>query len=100
MATLTELRAQWVTDNPSASMNPALTQTEYDARADDRALLLLTQQDRKLVGQAEIEALGFTVAQARTVYGQLKAGTASAANAQKALAGVMRYLWRDLINDL
>jgi hypothetical protein len=58
-----------------------------------------TAAELRVVGQNEIEALGFTVAQVRTVYGQLKTGTATAANAQKALACVMRYLWRDLVND-
>lgn len=58
-----------------------------------------TAEELRLAGQNEIEALGFSVAQVRTVYGQLKAGTATPVNAQKALAAVMRYLWRDLVND-
>jgi hypothetical protein len=111
MTTLANARTQWVQNNPppltravSSPLYPVgitveLTQAEYDARADDAARLVLEQEARKLVGQTEIEALGFTVEQVRAVYGQLKAGAATNVQAQKALAAVLRYLWRELLGD-
>ena len=105
MTTIDEAVAAWKTANPpplQIEVNQqihTLTPAEYDAKALDSAQDRLDWEARRLAGQTEIEALGLTVAQVRAVYTQLKAGTASATNAQKAIAGIMRHVWRDLVND-
>lgn len=73
------------------------TTAEYEAAAVSGAILAQQQAARKLAGQQELEDLGFTMTQARNAYTALKAGTATLPVTQKALAAVMRYLWRDLL---
>ena len=93
----------WKTANPSprrvqeGMTNRAETPEEYEAAATFGAQVAMDQAARKLAGQQEIEDLGFTVAQAKAVHAQLKTGSASAVNAQKTLAAVLRYLWREML---
>jgi hypothetical protein len=96
MTPLSDARAQWIADNPKPA---GMSQADYDAMADDRAVLLLARQNRILAGQQELADLGFTVAQAKAAYMALKAGAATNGQAQKALAAVLRYLWRELLGD-
>lgn len=54
MATLAQARVRWLAENPIASINPPVNQAAYDAMADDRATMILSQMNQEESDAARI----------------------------------------------
>lgn len=54
MSTLAQARTRWLAENPIGSPGYALSQSDYDAMADDRATIMLEQMNREEADAARI----------------------------------------------
>ena len=89
MATLIEARASWVQENPIASISPQVNETEYEALADDRAVIML----ETMTDEEEQDARRQLAEQVRTALDLLDNG-ATLAQTRTILARLIRYLVR------